>query len=536
MEVKSDFLVIGSGVAGISFALKAAKFGTVSLVTKREKRESATFYAQGGIASVLSAEDSFEAHVKDTLEAGAGLCHPDVVEMVVRDGPNRIRELMELGARFTKRMVNNIEELDLGKEGGHSKRRIVHAKDMTGKEIEEALLKAVEAEKNITIYENHIAIDLITHSKFVEKLNGDTCWGAYILNKKNGEVYTFLAKAIVLATGGAGKVYLFTSNPDIATGDGIAMACRAGATVANMEFIQFHPTCLYHSRAKSFLISEAVRGEGGILRLKGGTPFMERYHPMKDLAPRDIVARAIDFELKKSGNDCVYLDITHKDPEFIKTRFPNIYEKCLSFGFDMVKEPIPVVPAAHYTCGGVLTNDYGESSLKRLFAIGETACTGLHGANRLASNSLLEAVVFANRAYTKAKELMNKSGFAIPNIPAWQAGEAVNSDEAVIISQNWDEVRRFMWNYVGIVRSNKRLERAKTRIENLKREINEYYWNFTVTSDILELRNIATVAELIIKCAMLRKESRGLHYTIDYPETDDINWKKDTILRGGLTV
>lgn len=530
MEISSDFLVIGSGVSGLYFALKAAKFGTVSIVTKREAQESATFYAQGGIASVLSREDSFEAHVKDTIEAGAGLCHADVVEMVVRDGPNRIAELMVLGAKFTKRVVNNIEELDLGKEGGHSKRRIVHAKDMTGREIEDAVLKAVAAEKNITVYESHMAVDLIMHSKFVEKVDEDVCWGAYVLDKKTGDIHTFSAKATILSTGGAGKVYLFTSNPDIATGDGIAMAYRGGATIANMEFIQFHPTCLYHSRAKSFLISEAVRGEGGILRLKSGEPFMAKYHPMKDLAPRDIVARAIDFELKKSGADCVYLDITHKDSEFIKTRFPNIYEKCLSFGFDITKEPIPVVPAAHYTCGGVLTNDYGESSVKRLFAIGETACTGLHGANRLASNSLLEALVFANRASIRVKEMMNEPEGVIPQIPRWERGGAVDSDEAVIISQNWDEIRRFMWNYVGIARSDKRLERARRRIENLKAEINEYYWNFTVTSDLLELRNIAAVAELIIRCAQIRKESRGLHYNIDYPETDDKNWKRDTII------
>lgn len=529
MEIRSDFLVIGSGIAGLSFALKAVKVGTVSIVTKLEKRESSTFYAQGGIATVLSAEDSFEAHIKDTIGAGAGLCHKDIVELVVRDGPNRIRELMALGAKFTKRTVNNNEELDLGKEGGHSKRRIVHAEDMTGREIEEAVLKAVAAEKNIAVYENYMAVDLLTHSKFIEKRDEDICWGAYVLDKKTGEVHTFLAKTTILATGGAGKVYLFTSNPDIATGDGIAMAYRAGAHIANMEFIQFHPTCLYHPKAKSFLISEAVRGEGGILRLKDGTAFMANYHTMKDLAPRDIVARAIDFELKKSGADCVYLDITHKDPAFIKNRFPNIYEKCLSFAFDMTKEPIPVVPAAHYTCGGVLTNDYGLSSIKRLFAIGETACTGLHGANRLASNSLLEALVFANRACIKAKELVDKD-IATPKMPSWQTGGAVNSDEAVIISQNWDEVRRFMWNYVGIVRSNKRLERAQRRIENLKAEINEYYWNFRVTSDLLELRNIATVAELIIRCAIMRKESRGLHYNIDYPETDDKNWKQDTII------
>ena len=529
MEIKSDFLVIGSGVAGLSFALKAARLGTVSIVTKREKRESATFYAQGGIASVLSAEDSFEAHIKDTLEAGAGLCRPDIVEMVVRDGPDRIRELMELGARFTKRIINNIEELDLGKEGGHSKRRIVHAQDMTGREIEDALLKAVAAEKNIVVYENHIAVDLITHSKFAGKIDTDVCLGAYVLDKKTGEVHTFVTKGTILSTGGAGKVYLFTTNPDIATGDGIAMAYRAGATIANMEFIQFHPTCLYHSKAKSFLISEAVRGEGGILRLKDGAPFMANYHPMKDLAPRDNVARAIDFELKKRGDDCVYLDITHKDPAFIKSRFPNIYEKCLSFGFDMTKEPIPVVPAAHYICGGVLTNDCGETSIKGLFTIGEAACTGLHGANRLASNSLLESLVFANRAYIKAKELIDRD-ISIPEIPVWQTGGAVDSDEAVIILQNWDEIRRAMWNYVGIVRSNKRLERAYRRIENLKSEINEYYWKFTVTSDILELRNIAAVAELIIKCAVMRKESRGLHYNIDYPETDDKKWKRDTII------
>jgi len=528
MEIKTDFLVIGSGIAGLSFALKASNLGTVAIVTKRLKRESATYYAQGGIASVLDREDTFNAHIRDTLEAGVGLCHPEIVEMVVKDGPKRIQELIELGARFTMRPQGN--ELDLGKEAGHSRRRIVHAGDFTGREVEEALLKAVDARGNITIYENHIAIDLITHSKFVRGEIPDICWGAYVLDKGTGEVHTFLAKVTLLATGGVGKVYLYTSNPDVATGDGIAMAFRSGATIANMEFVQFHPTCLYHPRAKNFLISETIRGEGGILRLRDGTPFMERYHPMKDLAPRDIVARAIDFELKRSGDECVYLDITHKDPGFVKDRFPNIYERCLFYGFDMTKEPLPVVPAAHYLCGGVKTDSYGETSIKRLFAIGETACSGLHGANRLASNSLLEALVFADRAYLKAREVVREDREVIPPIPAWETGGAVDSDEAVIITQNWEEIRHFMWNYVGIVRSDKRLERARGRIEFLKTEINEYYWDFTVTADLIELRNIATVAELIIRCAIMRKESRGLHYNIDYPERDDVNWKLDTII------
>lgn len=556
MEIKTDFLIIGSGIAGLGFALKASNLGTVAIVTKRLKRESATYYAQGGIASVLDKEDTFDAHIRDTLEAGVGLCHPKIVETVVKDGPKRIQELIELGARFTTRPQGN--ELDLGKEAGHSRRRIVHAEDFTGREVEEALLKAIEARRDITVYEDHIAIDLITHSKFVnlrgakphsetapqktwsgrafyKNLEADICYGAYVLDKGTGEVHTFLARVTILATGGAGKVYLYTSNPDVATGDGIAMAFRSGATIANMEFVQFHPTCLYHPRAKNFLISEAIRGEGGVLRLKDGTPFMERYHTMKDLAPRDIVARAIDFELKRRGDECVYLDITHKDPGFVKDRFPNIYERCLFYGFDMTKEPLPVVPAAHYICGGVVTDSYGETSIKRLFAIGESAYSGLHGANRLASNSLLEALVFADRAYLKARELVRERGKAIPTIPSWEVGGAVDSSEAVVITQNWDEIRHFMWNYVGIVRSDKMLERARRRIELLKTEINEYYWDFTVTADLIELRNIATVAELIIRCAMMRKESRGLHYNIDYPERDDANWKRDTLIFKGLT-
>ncbi len=534
MEIRSDFLVIGTGIAGLTFALEAARHGTVAVVTKRDTKESATYYAQGGIASVWSEEDTFESHIKDTIKAGAGLSNPTVVETVVRDGPERIQELIRLGVHFTERITEGHAELDLGREGGHSKRRIIHAGDLTGKEVEEALVSAVKAERNITVYEDHIAVDLITHSKFVEKVGKeeeDTVWGAYILDKKTGEIHTFLARATILATGGTGKVYLYTSNPDVATGDGIAMAYRAGAEIANMEFMQFHPTCLYHPKAKSFLISEALRGEGAVLRLSDGSTFMERYHPAGELAPRDIVARAIDHELKKSGEDCVYLDISHRPAGFIRERFPNIYRKCLEFGFDLTKEPIPVVPAAHYTCGGVRTDINGCTNLKRLYAIGECACTGLHGANRLASNSLLESLVMARRAAIHSSaSVENEPPDVVPPIPPWQTGGAVRSDEMVVISQNWDEIRRFMWNYVGIVRSNKRLERAKRRIELLKGEINEYYWDFVVTPDLIELRNIATVAELIIDSAMLRRESRGLHYNIDYPEPDE-RFRKDTVLR-----
>ncbi|HPD60435.1 MAG TPA: L-aspartate oxidase [Thermodesulfobacteriota bacterium] len=537
MEIKTDFLVIGSGIAGLSFAIKVAPFGTVAIVTKKNKLESSTNYAQGGIAVVVSSEDSFEEHIKDTLIAGDGLCHEEVVKMVVEEGPARIEELINWGVPFTHKKKGNQKEFDLGKEGGHSKRRIMHAKDFTGQEVERILVDKVEKNPRIKIFENHIAIDLITQSKFAtEKDTGekDTCWGAYVLDIEKGVIHTFLSQITVLASGGAGKVYLYTSNPDIATGDGIAMAYRAGARIANVEFIQFHPTCLYHHEAKNFLISEALRGEGGILRLMSGASFMEKYHPLKELAPRDIVARAIDLELKKSGEEYVLLDISHKDSGFIKKRFPNIYKKCLEFGYDITKVPLPVVPAAHYICGGVVTGHQGETDISRLYACGETACTGLHGANRLASNSLLEALVYAHRAAQKAiKEIKEARAPSSPRIPSWNPGGAVDSDESVVVSHNWDEIRRLMWNYVGIVVSNKRLDRARRRIALLQEEIKEYYWNFIVTRDLIELRNIAVVAELIIRCAQLRKESRGLHYNIDFPYKDDEHWKKDTIIAQG---
>jgi L-aspartate oxidase len=530
MIVTSDFLVIGSGIAGLSFALQAAKHGRVALVTKRELTESATNYAQGGIASVFSTEDTFDEHVDDTLVAGAGICHEDVVRMVVEEGPQVIRGLIDWGVEFTR--SGDGDSYDLTREGGHSKRRILHAEDVTGREIERALVEAARRDPNIRIYEYHIAIDLITAAKLKrQRLKPNECLGAHVLDIESGRVKTFRSKITLLATGGAGKVYLYTCNPDIASGDGVAMAYRAGATVANMEFMQFHPTTLYHPQAKSFLISEAVRGEGAILRRRDGTAFMEKYHHLKDLAPRDIVARAIDNEMKTHGDDCVFLDITHKDPEYVRNRFPNIYSTCMEFGLDMTKEPLPVVPAAHYLCGGVAVDANAETDVKCLYAIGEVAFTGLHGANRLASNSLLEAAVYAGRAYRHAVERLKKGKFAEAEIPEWDAGTAVDSDEAVVISQNWDEVRRFMWNYVGIVRTNKRLERAMRRIKLIRQEIEDYYWDFKVTSDLIELRNISTVAELIVRCAMARKESRGLHYTLDYPERDDVHWKKDTFLR-----
>jgi L-aspartate oxidase len=526
-----DFLVLGSGIAGLSFALKVAPRGRVAIVTKKSRAESNTNYAQGGIAAVTSKEDSVEMHVRDTLSAGAGLCHEDVVRAIVQEGPARIAELIEIGMKFSEREIAGGRELDLGREGGHSKRRILHAKDVTGREIEKALLSAVAAQPNIEIFENHIAIDLITTQKLGQLFDPrpNRCLGAYVFDKKMNQVETFAAGTVLLATGGCGKVYLYTTNPDIATGDGVAMAYRAGAGVANMEFVQFHPTCLYHPRAKSFLISEAVRGEGAVLRNGDGLAFMDAAHPLKSLAPRDIVARAIDSEMKKSGADCVFLDITQKPARFLIERFPNIYATCLEYGIDMTKEPIPVVPAAHYQCGGVLTTVDGQTDLAGLYAVGEVACTGLHGANRLASNSLLEALVCAHRAARQAAQ--NPEPKISPAIPDWHSGKAHDSDELVVVSHNWDEIRRLMWDYVGIVRTNKRLRRARSRIANLQEEIQEYYWDFKVNSDLLELRNIATVAELIITSAMERPESRGLHFNLDYPGTDPAWAQRDTILR-----
>jgi len=535
MEIKSDYLIIGSGIAGLSFALKAALIGRVAIVTKKETMDASTNYAQGGIASVLDPNDSFDLHIKDTLESGAGLSNEQVVRMVVTNAPDMIKELIDLGVNFSHDN-KQADRLDLTQEGGHSRRRIAHAKDLTGQEVERALIYNVEKNRNIQIYENHMAIDLITTSKFIKRgiltnETDETCWGAYVLDIITGEVNTFLSRVTVLATGGAGKVYLYTTNPDIATGDGLAIGYRAGAKVANMEFVQFHPTCLHHPLEKNFLISESVRGEGGRLIDKKGDHFMEHYHPLKDLALRDVVARSIDTELKKSGDECVYLDISHRPRDFITNRFPNIYKTCLELHIDITKEPIPVVPAAHYMCGGLLTDAQGHTNITNLYAIGEVAYTGLHGANRLASNSLIEALVFSRFAFEdSAKMIAVKDNYQFPDVPLWDTGSATDSEESVVVSHNWDEVRRMMWNYVGIVRTNKRLIRAMTRIKVIQQEIRDYYWDFIITRDLLELRNLATVAELIITSAAMRKESRGLHYNLDYLKRDDENWRHDTVI------
>ena len=525
-----DFVVIGSGIAGLTFALNAAKHGSVAVITKRKGADSNTAWAQGGVACVTSDEDSFELHVRDTLEAGAGLCDEATVRTIVTEGPARIRDLTDIGLHFDEREVSGHREPDLGREGGHSKRRVLHVQDVTGLEIENTLLRELQRSATVQLFENHMAVDLITAGK-LGFATEDRCLGVYVLDEKTTAVETIRTDRLVLATGGCGKVYLYTTNPDIATGDGVAIAWRAGATIANMEFIQFHPTCLFHPKAKSFLISEAVRGEGGILRNNRGEDFMAQYHPQKSLAPRDIVARAIDAEIKRSGANCVFLDITQKSPEFLRERFPHIYETCLRFGVDMTKQPIPVVPAAHYQCGGIKTDVNGATTLPGLYAIGEVASIGLHGANRLASNSLLEGLVVAHRAL-EASVRHQPPAHAARSIalPEWQPGNVQNLDELVVIYHNWDEIRRLMWDYVGIVRTDKRLQRASARLRNLQREIREFYWNFKITVDLLELRNLATVAALIVDSALSRKESRGLHYTLDHPELDDRHFRRDTLL------
>jgi L-aspartate oxidase len=535
MKQSTDFLVIGSGISGLSFAIKAARLGSVTIITKKAKVDTATNLAQGGIAAVLSPDDSFALHIEDTLRSGAGLCHEDIVKLVVETGPARIEELIRLGVQFQSE-ANNPSHLDLGKEGGHSARRIAHAMDLTGRKIEEGLLAQVAANPKITVLENHLAVDLLVSSKTGTPYQphdsfSDQCLGAYVFDRETGRIDTYQAKVTVLCTGGTGKVYLYTTNPDIATGDGIAMAYRAGGRVGYLEFVQFHPTCLYHPQVKNFLISEAVRGEGGRLIDQRGQAFMHKYDARGDLATRDTVARAIDSEMKASGDDCVYLDITHQPAEFLKNRFPTIYNKCLSLGIDMTKVPIPVVPAAHYMCGGVVTDQWGRTNIEGLFAFGETACTGLHGGNRLASNSLLEAVVFAHQAFLECeREWPGLRKAALPEVAEWSAGAAQRIEENVLVSHNWDQIRRLMWNYVGIVRTEKRLALVRERLRVIVGEVNQHYCDYILTPDLIELRNIAQVAELIVRCACIRKESRGLHYLVDFPQPDDVHWKKDTII------
>ena len=522
-----EFLVIGSGIAGLSFALRAAQVGSVCVVTKDRLPEGSSQYAQGGVASVWSPEDSFAAHAADTEGAGAGLCRSEIVDLVVREGPERVREMIELGTEFSLRPdAEDRFDVDLGLEGGHSQRRILHALDATGREMMRALVEAVATHPNIEVLERHIAIDLLNTAKFA--LPGpERCCGAYLLDVDSERVTVCASRATLLATGGAGKVYLYTSNPDVASGDGVAMAFRAGLPIANMEFIQFHPTCLFHPRAKSFLVSETVRGEGGILVRPDGTRFMPDYDERAELAPRDIVARAIDQEMKHHGFDNVFLDVTHCDAAFLEKRFPTILARCRQFGIEPLDEPIPVVPAAHYTCGGVETDADGGTPLQGLYAAGEVAMTGLHGANRLASNSLLEGLVFGRRAAEHAILSLDDAPPAPATLPDWNPGRARTSDEAVLITQKWDEIRRLMWNYVGIVRSDRRLDRARDRMNVILAEIERDYWDFLPTADLIELRNLAAVADVIIASASHRRESRGLHFNADCPTPSD-DWRRDT--------
>ena len=528
-QLEYDILIIGSGAAGLSLALKLADQSSVAILSKNALIEGATLYAQGGVSAALDKHDSIESHVQDTLITGAGLCNPEIVRFVVERAQESIDWLVNMGVDFTRsnESAKTTSPFHLHKEGGHSHRRVIHAADATGKAIETTLESRVRKHKNIELFEHHVAVDLITTHKLSK--NRQCCIGAYVLDSREKKVKVFRARNVVLATGGAGKVYLYTSNPDSCTGDGIAMASRIGCRIANMEFIQFHPTCLYHPMAKSFLISEALRGEGAKLLLKNGNEFMHRYDKRQELAPRDIVAKAIDHEMKRLGHDCVYLDISNKSAEFIEQHFPNIYKYCLNLGINISAEPIPVVPAAHYTCGGVLINKNGQTDIPGLYAIGEVSCSGLHGANRMASNSLLECFVFAHSAYKHIQQNLSKSDMP-EKIPEWDESRVTNSDEEVVVSHNWDEIRRFMWDYVGIVRTTKRLHRAHHRIKLLQSEITEYYGNFRITKDLIELRNLALVAELIIKSALRRKESRGLHYTTDFPVTNNIDAPKDTII------
>jgi L-aspartate oxidase len=512
-----DVLILGSGAAGLSLALRLAPPTSVAVVSKRELKEGSTLYAQGGISAVLDAKDSTDSHVEDTLKAGGGLCDRDQVRLVVEKGASSIEWLLDQGVVFTKDDKDANGGYHLTREGGHTHRRVVHAADATGREVETRLESRVRGRPNTELFERHIAVDLITGRKL--GVEPDRCFGAYILDLETGEVKTFLARFVVVATGGASKVYLYTSNPDVSTGDGIAMAWRAGCRVANMEFMQFHPTCLFHPEAKTFLITEALRGEGARLLLPDGERFMHRFDARAELAPRDIVARAIDHEMKRLGAECVYLDITHRPAEFIIAHFPTIHGRCLELGIDITSEPIPVVPAAHYTCGGILTDDKARTDLAGLYAVGEAAYTGLHGANRMASNSLLECLVFAGLAAADIEERL-PGQHAPPAVPPWDASRVDEPDEAVVVSHNWEELRRFMWDYVGIVRTNKRLQRARRRIDLLRQEIIEYYGNFQVTNDLLELRNLVDVADLIVQSAQRRRESRGLHFTLDFPAKD----------------
>lgn len=521
-----DILIIGSGTAGLTLALHMASQARVAVISKGQLDEGASLYAQGGISVVLDKTDSIQSHIDDTLRAGAGLCNEDAVRFTVEHARENIEWLIEQGVSFTRDGVTS-ETYHLTQEGGHSHRRIIHSADATGREVETTLLDKAKAHPNISLFPFHIGIDLITSGKQL-KQSPNRALGCYVLDINNDEVKTFLAPVTVLATGGAGKVYLYTSNPDVSTGDGIAMGWRAGCRVANMEFVQFHPTCLFHPKAKSFLISEALRGEGATLLLANGERFMPRFHPQAELAPRDVVARAIDHEMKRLGHDCVYLDISHKPATFIKSHFPTIYKRCLELGIDMTKEPIPVVPAAHYTCGGIMTDLHGRTNIQGLYAVGETAHTGLHGANRMASNSLLECLVFARAAADDIKRQQYEN--VTEQVPAWDASQVYPAKEAIAISHNWDELRRFMWDYVGIVRTTERLNKAKQRLQLLKQEILEYYSQHHISNDLLELRNLADVAELIITSALMRKESRGLHFTLDYPERDSKLAARETII------